>query len=145
METGLLHLHSILRWVILLLLLVTLYHAFARKEVLRKSSLWLMIAAHIMLVIGLYQLIAGRYGITKGLPDGASLMKTDFYRFYWLEHPLLMILAIGTITVARRKAKDLQYKKVGWMLLVALLFILVAIPWPFRTAGIGRALFPGMD
>ncbi|MBL7723828.1 MAG: hypothetical protein JNK27_06750 [Chitinophagaceae bacterium] len=144
METGMLHLHNVLRWVILLLLLVTLYQAFTKKESIRSSSLWLMIAAHTMLLIGLYQFIAGRYGITKGLPEGVELMKDSFYRFYWVEHPLLMIVAIILITLARGKAKALNYKNTGWLLLIALIFILVAIPWPFREAGAGRAWFPGM-
>jgi len=144
METGMLHLHNVLRWVILLLLLVTLYQAFTKKESIRSSSLWLMIAAHTMLLIGLYQFIAGRYGITKGLPEGVELMKDSFYRFYWVEHPLLMVVAIILITLARGKAKVLNYKNTGWLLLIALIFILVAIPWPFREAGAGRAWFPGM-
>ena len=144
METGMLHLHNVLRWVILILLLVTLYQAFAKKESIRSSSLWLMIAAHTMLLIGLYQFIAGRYGITKGLPEGVELMKDSFYRFYWVEHPLLMVVAITLITLARSKAKALNYKNAGWLLLIALIFILVAIPWPFREVGVNRAWFPGM-
>ncbi len=144
MATGMLHLHSILRWIILVLLLVTLYHAFAKKVAIKKSSLFLLIAAHIMFVIGLYQVIAGRFGYLKGLPEGVSLMKNSFFRFYWVEHPLMMIIAIGLITTARGKAKTLNYKAVTWMLVLALLFILAAIPWPFRTGGIGRPWFPGM-
>lgn len=144
MEKGLLHLHSFLRWVILILLLVALYQAFTKKESIRKSSLWLMISAHVMLLVGLYQLFWGRWGITKGLPEGVQLMKDSFYRFFWVEHPLLMVLAIGIITVARGKAKVLNYKTTGWLLLIALLFLLVAIPWPFRAVGVGRTWFPGM-
>ncbi len=142
METGLLHLHTILRWIILLLLLVTLYQAFSKKEGIRKTSLWLMISAHSMLVIGLYQVIAGRYGIIKGLPEGVSLMKDTFYRFYWVEHPLAMIVAIVLITLAKGKAKTLNYKAAGWLLLVALILIMTSIPWPFREL-VGRHLFPG--
>lgn len=148
METGMLHLHSLLRWVILLLLLVGLFQAFSKKESLKSTSLWLMIAAHTMLLIGLYQWVAGRYGITKGLPDSVtSLMKDSFYRFYWVEHPLLMLVSIILITLARAKAKTLNYKTTGWLLLIALIFILVAVPWPFRdvtTIGAGRHWFPGM-
>ncbi len=142
METGLLHLHTILRWIILLLLLVTIYQAFSKKEGIRKTSLWLMISAHSMLVIGLYQVIAGRYGIIKGLPEGVSLMKDTFYRFYWVEHPLAMIVAIVLITLAKGKAKTLNYKAAGWLLLVALILIMASIPWPFREL-VGRHLFPG--
>lgn len=144
MDTGLLHLHNILRWVILLLLLVTFFQAVARKSAIRSSSLWLMITAHIMLLIGLYQVLNGRFGILKGLPEGVSVMKDSFYRFYWVEHPLMMILAIVLITIARGKAKVLNYKAVTWLLLIALLVILAAVPWPFRE-GIGRPLFPGMN
>jgi hypothetical protein len=143
MDTGLLHLHNVLRWIILLLLLICLYQAFAKKEGIRKTSLFLLISAHIMFVLGIYQLLAGRYGITKGLPEGVSLMKDSFYRFFWVEHPLMMFIAIVLITIARGKAKLLNYKATGWLLFVALLFILAAIPWPFRDI-VGRPWFPGM-
>jgi hypothetical protein len=143
MQTGMLHLHSILRWVILILLLLTIYHAFAKKEAIKKSSLFLLIAAHIMFVIGVYQVGWGTYGYTKPLPPGANIMD-DQFRFYMIEHPLLMVISIGLITVARRKAQALNYKATKWMLLIALLLILAAIPWPFRTGGIGRPWFPGM-
>lgn len=139
-----LHLHNFLRWVILILLVVAIYQAFTKKEGLKKSSLWLMIASHVMLVIGIYQLVWGRFGISKGLPQGVELMKDSFYRFFWVEHPALMVLAIAVITVARGKAKVLNYKAASWLLLVALIFLLVAIPWPFRAVGEGRAWFPGM-
>ena len=145
METGLLHLHSILRWIILLLLLVCLVQALSKSSGLKKTSLWLLISAHLMLIIGLYQLIAGRYGITKGLPAGVELMKDTFYRFFWIEHPLMMILAIILITIARGKAKALNYKATGWLLFIALLLILAAVPWPFREiVGDNRTWFPGM-
>jgi hypothetical protein len=111
---------------------------------IRKSSLWLLIFSHIMFVIGLYQLIAGRYGITKGLPEGVELMKNSFYRFYWLEHPLMMFIAIILITIARGKAKVLNYKATSWLLFIALVLILAAIPWPFREI-VGRAWVPGIN
>ena len=145
METGLLHLHSVLRWIILLLLLVCLIQAFTKNPSLRKTSLWLLICAHIMVVIGIYQLFFGRYGINKGLPAGIELMKDKFYRFFWVEHPLMMLIAIILITVARGKAKLLNYKATGWLLLIALILILAAVPWPFRdVVGEGRTWFPGM-
>lgn len=143
MELGLLHLHNALRWIILILLLVSLYFAFTKKATLEKSSLWLMISAHIMLLIGLYQVIAGRYGIMKGLPEGVSLMKDKFYRFFWVEHPLMMILAIVLITLARGKAKTSNYKRAGWLLVVAIILVLAGVPWPFREI-VARPWFPGM-
>ena len=144
METGFVHLHSLLRWVIVLLLLVVFFQAIAKKEGVKKTSLFLMISAHLTLVLGLYQWIAGRYGLLKGLPEGTELMKDTFYRFYWIEHPVSMILAIVLITVARRKAKSLHYRGVVISLLVAAVLLIAAVPWPFRGEVIGRGLFPGM-
>jgi hypothetical protein len=98
-----------------------------------------------MIIVGIYQVFFGRYRINKGLPAGVELMKDKFYRFFWVEHPLMMLLAIILITVARGKAKVLNYKAVGWLLVIALLLILAGVPWPFReVVGDDRNWFPGM-
>ena len=140
-----LHLHSILRWIILLFLLICLFQALTKNPGVRKMSLWLLISAHLMLIVGIYQVFFGRFGISKGLPAGVELMKDKFYRFFWVEHPLMMLLAIILITVARGKAKALNYKATAWLLFIALILILAAVPWPFREiVGDGRTWFPGM-
>jgi len=77
------------------------------------------------------------------VPEGVSVMKDGFYRFYLIEHPFLMISAIVLITWARTKAKALAFKPVAYMLLISLLMILAAMPWPFREI-VGRPWFPGM-
>jgi hypothetical protein len=156
MDTGLLHLHNLLRWVILILLLVSLVKAYSgwqQKKVFSQGDkrIWLftMIAGHITLLLGLYQWLLGRYGMLKtDLPEGVSVMKDKFYRFFWVEHPLFMILAIVMLTLAHGMAKkavpdEVKYKRAFWFFIIALLMILVAVPWPFRT-GIGRPWFPGM-
>jgi hypothetical protein len=144
MDNGLLHLHNLLRWVILILLLVSLFQAFTKKESLAKTSLFLMISAHTMLLIGLYQWLAGRYGLfTADLPEGVSMMKDKFYRFFQLEHPLTMIIAVVLITLARGKAKVQDYSKVFRFLLIALILILIRVPWPFLK-DVGRPWFPGI-
>ena len=143
MDTGLLHLHNILRWVILILLLVTLFQAFTKNKSIQKVSLFLMISAHTMLLIGLYQWLAGRYGIfTAEIPEGVSRMKDKFWRFYQVEHPLLMIISVVLITLAHKRAKTLQYKPVMILLIITLLLLLAGIPWPFREV-VGRSYFPG--
>jgi L-cystine uptake protein TcyP (sodium:dicarboxylate symporter family) len=145
MDTGLLHLHNILRWVILIFLLLALFHAFTKKQAVQKSTLFLMISAHTMLLIGLYQWLIGRYGLfTADIPEGVSMMKDKFYRFFQMEHPVSMLIAVVLITFARRYAKALKYGKVSAMLLIALLLILAVVPWPFRGEPIARPLFPGM-
>jgi uncharacterized membrane protein len=157
MQTGLLHLHNFLRWVILVLLIISIFKAYSgwrNKKTFSAGDgkLWLftMISAHITLLLGLYQVAFGRFGIfTTELPEGTSAMSQGFYRFFWMEHPITMIIAIVFITVGRRVAKtavpdEVKYRKAFWFFLMALLLILVAVPWPFWGEPIARPLFPGM-
>jgi len=145
MQTAIIFLHSILRWVILVLLLLSIFRSLSgwqSKKILsggdRKLWLFTMIAAHTTLLVGLYLLLFGRYGIlSTSLPPGVSLMKDKFYRFYWVEHPFGMILSVVFITIARGMAKKsvpdiVKYKKAFWFFLLALIFILATVPWPFR-------------
>lgn len=136
--------HSILRWVILILLLISLIQAFGKKDGLKKTSLFLMIAAHTTLLIGLYQWFTGPLGLQLIQENGmGEVMKNSIHRFYAIEHITGMIIAIVLITMARGRAKKNLYGPASWMLLIALIAILVSIPWPFRE-GVGRPWFPGM-
>lgn len=154
MQTTLLYLHSYVRWILLVLLLITIVKAFIgwkKNELFSNSDkirlLSTMIIAHTTLLIGIYQVFAGRFGILNTeLEAGQSFMKDRFYRFYWMEHPLLMVLAIIVITIAYKTSKkaianDVKMKKIFFYSFFALIFILAAIPWPFRAA-IGRPLLP---
>jgi hypothetical protein len=156
MQTGLVHLHNLLRWVILILLVFSVVKSFLGSRSGKAFSagdrkLWLftMISSHITLLLGLYQLLMGRYGIiSAGFQGEGSFMKDKFYRFFWLEHPLVMIIAIVFITLGYGMAKkdvadQVKYQKAFRYFGLALLLLLVAIPWPNREV-IGRALFPGM-
>ncbi|RYF96413.1 MAG: hypothetical protein EOO02_22165 [Chitinophagaceae bacterium] len=149
MYNGLLHLHNFLRWIILILLIVSIAQSFAAKSGkpangLKKSSLFLLISAHITLLIGLYQYFAGPVGYKTIQEYGMSeVMKNTALRFWSVEHITGMLIGIVLITIARGKVKKAQFSSAGWLYIVALLIILATVPWPFR-AGIGRALFPGM-
>jgi len=144
MESGLLHLHNFLRWVILLFLLLSLIQAFGKNPGLKKTSLWLLIAAHITLLIGLYQYFTGAFGYKLIQLNGFSaVMKDSALRFWAVEHISTMIIAIIIITIARGKSKKGLYSAASWMYLIALLLILAGVPWPFRE-GIARPWFPGM-
>ena len=87
--------------------------------------------------------------LTTELPAGTtSMMKDKFYRFFWMEHPLTMILAIVMITLGYGVAKkaipdETKYRKAFWFFVIALLLIFIGMPWPFREL-VGRPWFPGM-
>ena len=152
MFSVLLQLHNILRWVILVLLLLSIIQSFIgwiKRRELRDgdAKLWLftMISVHTTLLIGLILLLFGRYGIlSSGLPEGVNLMKDKFYRFFWVEHPVGMLIATALITIGRGVVKKqitdpLKYKRAFWLFVLALVIILATIPWPFREI-VGRNL-----
>ena len=156
MDATLLILHSLLRWIILILLVSSILKSFSgwqQKRVFTKNDrkLWLftLISGHITLLVGLYQLLFGRFGIiSSNLPEGTKVMKDSFYRFYWVEHPFGMIVSIILITLgygmAKKQVNDsTKFRKAFWFFFIALLLILATVPWPFRQI-IGRPLLPGM-
>lgn len=153
MEIGLLHLHNILRWVILIMLLVGIFKNYADvnkpfTKAHKNIGLIAMIAAHITLLLGLYQVVFGRFSYST-IPEGVSMMKDTFWRFFLVEHPLGMIVAIILITIGymvyKKNISDAKkHKKAALMFLLALILVMAVVPWPFRTAEIARPLFPGM-
>ncbi len=155
MDKGLLHLHSFLRWIILILLLVAIYKSFTDRNKAftlghKKTGMFLMICADIMLLLGLYQWITGPWGLKSIQANGMSgVMKNSVLRFFAIEHLIGMLIAIILIHVGYSYSKKnipdaVKHKKVLIFFGIALLVILISIPWPFRLVGSGRAWFPGM-
>lgn len=156
MYTGLLHLHNIMRWVILIFLIIALVRHLSGMNSNklftdgdRKTGLFLMISAHLTLLLGLYQWFAGNWGFKKIQELGMSgVMKDPAARFFAIEHLLGMLVAIILITIGRRVSKknlpdDVKHKRSFWYYFIALILVLASIPWPFREA-VARPLFPGM-
>jgi len=115
----------------------------------KKIGLFLMISAHITFLIGVYQWIAGAMGLKMIDAAGMSVvMKDSVARFWAIEHPVGMLIAIILITLGRRQSKapisdGAKHKRTFWYYLIALIIIIGTVPWPFRE-GIARPLFPGM-
>ena len=155
MYNGMLHLHSVLRWIILILLLVAIYKSFVDRDKAftpahKKTGLLLMIFADIMLMVGLYQWITGPLGLKNIQAIGIkNIMQNAYYRFYSIEHTTGMLIAIILIHLgyaySKRDVPDSQkHKRMLLYYGLALLIILISIPWPFRAVGAGRTWFPGM-
>ena len=155
MYQGMLHLHSTLRWVILILLLVAVYKSFADRNNAftsghKKTGLFLIIAADTMFLVGLYQWITGPWGLKSIQNNGMSVvMKNSTLRFFAIEHFIGMIIAtvlihIGYAYSKKNIADGVKHKRALLFYGLALLIILISIPWPFRAVGAGRTWFPGM-
>jgi len=146
----LLLLHSILRWVMLILLVLAIVKSYSGMssgrsfaEGDRKLSLFLMIAAHTTLLVGLVLWFFGQFGLSLALDNGMGMvMKNSVMRYWVVEHFVGMLIAIVLITIGRGVAKksipdSAKFKRAFWLFLVALIIILATVPWPFR-AGVGR-------
>jgi hypothetical protein len=155
MYQGMLHLHSTLRWVILILLLVAVYKSFADRNKAftpghKKTGLFLMIACDLMLFVGVYQWITGPWGLKNIQNIGmGAIMKNSVFRFFAIEHTIGMLIAIILVHIGYGYSKKnipdaVKHKRTFLFLGLALLIILISIPWPFRAVGAGRTWFPGM-
>ena len=150
--TALLHAHSIGRWIVLLLLIFAILNSliagsrpFIKSD--NRLGLLLTIFADLMLLIGIYLWIAGSYGLQKlqSMPM-ADVMKNPTDRFYAMEHTIGMLVAIVLIHLgkaqARKKIGDrAKHRRTMIFYVLALLIILVSIPWPFHPIGAGRGWF----
>ncbi len=152
MATGLLHTHSLLRWIILLLLLIAIFKSLGAgnkpfTEGHKKTGLYLMIACDLMLLIGLVQWFTGRLGLQTILDSGmGTVMKDPVARFFAVEHITMMIIAIILVHIGKSFAKKnipdaKKHRKTVLYYVIALIIMLAAIPWPFRAVGAGRGWF----
>ena len=144
MYNGLVHAHSGLRWVVLLLLILAIFNAFSKKgngsawtDKDKKVTLFAMIFTHVQLLIGL-----ALYFMSPLVQFSEGFMKNPIYRFYSVEHITTMLLAIVLITIGYSKSKRAQeaakkFKTVSTFYLIGLILILAGIPWPFRELGAG--------
>ena len=143
MYTGLVHLHNLLRWVIVITLVWSLLNALKGKN--GKETLIMMISSHVMLLIGLVQWFGGDWGLKQIKNSGmGEAMKNAAIRFFAVEHALMMIIAIVLITIGHRSAKAGK-ANTKWFLLAALAIILMMMPGPWKSdVALQRGLFPGM-
>lgn len=140
----LVHLHSGLRWVVLLTLILAIIqtagklsgnNSFTDKD--KKMPLFAFISCHLQLLFGLIL-----YLISPRVIFSAAAMKDAASRFFLVEHTSMMILAIILISVgyirAKKSAPDKKaFKTIFWFYLIGLLLILSSIPWPFMNYGTG--------
>lgn len=134
----LVHAHSGLRWLALALLVFAIVKAFAgiRSGKYEKSNkmvnLFAMVLLHIQVTLGtILTFSSGKMSYAEGW------MKNPQYRFFGLEHILLMVLAAVLLTIGRKKAEKLEdlskrNKTIALWYTIALVLILAGIPWPFR-------------
>ena len=152
MLTGLLHVHSLLRYVLLILLLLSIVKSLGgwlgKKPYTdgnRKLTLFTMISAHLQLVVGLILYFISP-NVKAAMTNMGAAMKQPVLRFWSVEHMSMMLIAIVLITLGNslsKRAKDDEgkHKKTAVFFIIALMVIFLAIPWPWSE--VARGWMPG--
>lgn len=146
-----LHIHSILRWLVLATLLYSIYRSFVGKKAGvytaadNQASLFAMISCDIQLLIGLVLYANGPLRSIQGV-GMAAVMKNAEMRYFAVEHLSMMLIALVLVHVGRARSKKLEndaakHQAVFVFYTIALVLILASIPWPFREAFAGRSWF----
>jgi hypothetical protein len=154
METGMLHLHSILRYLIILVALWAIINMAAglsgKKPFTgsdKRPALLFLILMDLQLLVGLFLYFFGPMGWkliqSSGMP---AVMDNDTSRFFGMEHGVGMLIAlilvhIGYAATKKGSSDKKKFSRSFWMFLIAFLIILAFIPWPFRES-LGRGWMP---
>ena len=134
MYNTLLHTHSSLRYLVLLLLIAVVVKSllgwlnkssFSKLD--NKLSLWLLILTHLQFLSGLFL-----YFVSPFVQFSSTTMKDHTTRYWTVEHGFMMLIAIALITVARVSHKKLatdeaKHKRLFILNALALLIIVIAI------------------
>jgi len=133
------HLHSTLAIIVLaaliIVIVITLMNLLGKKPFNRKVALIGLISAHIQLLVGLIVYFTSALGFSS---ISAGNMKVSSSRFYFLEHPLMMIIAVVLVTIGYSKSKKIiddqkANRTVLIFYVIALILMLSRVPMPISS------------
>lgn len=150
MHDLVLTLHSLVRWAIVLVGVVAVARAWMGW---RGNRLWAQLddrlgviftsVMDLNLLLGLLLYFVLSPITTSALRDMGAAMSTSYLRFFTVEHTLVMLIAVVVAHVGRSRSKKAaddrgKFKQAAIFFTVAMALVLLAIPWPFLSAGAGR-------
>lgn len=134
MYPGLLFFHSFIRYIVLLLLVLVIifsFHGFIRKRTYLKTDRFLLTFltsfSHLQLTLGIIL-----YFISPWVIFNADTMKNQMFRYWTVEHLLMMLLAVVFISIPGLSVKRLknnlqQHRRTFIWTSLSLLFIITTI------------------
>jgi hypothetical protein len=146
--------HSWLRWLVLLAVLMAVARAAGGVSSRRpwtpvddRAGVWLTASLDLQMLIGivLYGFLSP---VTKSaFVDMAAAMRAAPIRFFVVEHPVGMIVAIalahiGRVRVRKAATSEAKHKTALIFFGLALVVLLLSIPWPVGPGA--RSLFRGL-
>ncbi|TNE79336.1 MAG: cytochrome B [Bacteroidetes bacterium] len=148
MYEGLVHAHSGLRWVVLLggiYAIMVAYKAWKGNQAfvgsVKSAGTIFLSSLHLQFVLGLILYFMSPW--FQALKDDASaVMGNSVARFYAVEHISMMLVAVIIATIgsakSKRKADAAAKSKTRFIwFLIAMVIILISIPWPMRFENAG--------
>lgn len=131
-------LHSITAYLTLTFLIIAVIYAFYcwfKKEPFNKNSklviVLALIATHSQFLFGIVLYYFSPLGFSN---ISGNAMKNAISRLYILEHPMMMLIAVGFITYGYSKSKKIKkdqakFKRIAIFYSIGLSLILSRIPW----------------
>ena len=143
-------LHSILRWLVLFGGLAATGLAFRAwrgqpwTPLHKRANLIYMVSMDVQFLIGAIVWLTSSL-VQQARGDMAAAMHDPILRFFTIEHPTFMLLALGAMHagygIAKRAGTDVtKHRNAFFAFTASLAFVFAAIPWPFRL--VGRSLLP---
>ncbi|MBX3238602.1 MAG: hypothetical protein KIT80_07460 [Chitinophagaceae bacterium] len=142
MHPHLIMLHSVLRWLILLAMLITLYRSYTGWKSGRAYTSWdnrwkkiTVSAIHIQFLVGLVMYFLSPV-VSYFWKNFSTAVKERDIRFFGMEHLVAMTIAVVLVTIGSSKVKRLndsraKFKTLTIWFTIALIIIFLSIPWPF--------------
>ena len=151
MYAVLLAVHSLLRWVVLLVGLLAVGRGIAgwkgRAWTLsdNRAGLLFVTLLDLQLLIGLVLYLFLSPTVRVSLVNVGAAMRDPMLRFFLVEHAFGMLAAvslahIGRVRIRKALTDSRRHRSAAIFFGVALLLILLSIPWPGMPAG--RPLWP---
>ena len=151
MYVSVLALHSWLRWAVILAGLYAIARAVAGAAGKRpwtraddRAGYWFILAFDLQVLVGLLLYLALSPITRTAMGDFGEAMRSAGLRFWAVEHVFGMLVAAGLAHAGRARSRRLpdqaaRHKVAAICFVLALLTILISIPWPGMPAG--RPLF----
>jgi Na+-driven multidrug efflux pump len=145
--TVILFLHSLLRWVVLGAGVYVVVRALSGvlgakpyDKADRAGNALFVSGLHLNFVLGLLMYFALSPITSAAFSDMSQAMKTAALRFFVVEHPFGMLLAVALATVGSARIKRAsepaaKHKRALVFQGIALFLVFASIPWPFYPAG----------
>jgi hypothetical protein len=147
MYTSVLFIHSLVRWAVLLTGLIAVFRGLTGWRSGRpwtladeRAGMWFTGSLDLQMLLGVGMYFFLSPITTAALHDFGGAMANAGLRFWAIEHPVGMILAIVFAHAGRARTRKIphdarRHKIVAIFFTVAILLVLASIPWPGSPQG----------